>query len=227
MPPLGDFEGRGDGERAEVAEDGGVDVLAVEGFRGEPVGVRVADRQRAAGGFREQHVDAMGDVKGEFGLHACLERGQSGAVAEGFVVGEGSLAHKAGPSDQAAGWATVRSMGSLQRVSGAAAKEVGKRVSKSAPLQMIACSANTGPDGRCDARQTNDYLKKLSILPSDVGRRDGVIFVVARGGASAGVDFVGCVERVANIWGEAVSGRRSLCRCPSLWTSPGWPTGTF
>ena len=60
-------------------------------------------------------------------------------------------------------------------------------------------------------RHMNDYLKKLSILPSDVGRRDGVVFAVARGGAGAGVDFVGWVERLANIWGGAFSGWRSIC----------------
>ena len=76
-------------------------------------------------------------------------------------------------------------------------------------------------------RHMNDYLKKLSILPSDVGRRDGVVFAVARGGAGAGVDFVGWVERLANIWGGAVSGWRSICRWLSLWPSPLWPSGSF
>ena len=35
--------------------------------------------------------------------------------------------------------------------------------------------------GRYDARQTNVYVKKLSMLLSAVGRRDGVAFAVARG----------------------------------------------
>jgi len=49
------------------------------------------------------------------------------------------------------------------------------------------------------------------MLPSDVGRRDEVVFAVARGGAGAGVDFVGWVERLADIWGGAVLGWRSIC----------------